>query len=291
MKSMLFDISEKIDEPIIDALREVNRVADALGISFFVVGAAARDIILKHCYGIEPRRMTRDIDLGVKVESWALFDRLMDSLIATKRFATTKDRQRLKFGELLVDIIPFGRIANGQYRISWPPEHEIIMSLVGFKEAYEHAIIVRLSSAPVLDIKIPSLPGLALMKLISWKEQYPKRKKDAHDLLLIMDKYEEAGIFERLYNEELELLQVENFDTRLSSIRLLGRHMALIADDHTSGIVMSILDAKAENVVLNNLTIDMLSGDIHREKQYDEIRVHIEKLGKGFIESTYSIRR
>ena len=31
---------------------------------------------------------------------------------------------------------PFGPITDENKKISWPPEHEIIMSLVGFEEAY-----------------------------------------------------------------------------------------------------------------------------------------------------------
>jgi predicted nucleotidyltransferase len=42
-------------------------IADSFGIAFFVVGAFSRDLILKHGYGIEPRRKTGDIDLGVEV--------------------------------------------------------------------------------------------------------------------------------------------------------------------------------------------------------------------------------
>ena len=67
---MFFDLSEKIDKKIVEALRTVKDAADTLGISFFVVGASARDIILQQCYGIEPPRRTIDIDLGVEVESW-----------------------------------------------------------------------------------------------------------------------------------------------------------------------------------------------------------------------------
>jgi predicted nucleotidyltransferase len=88
---MLFDLSKKIDELLIEALREIKKTADTLGISFFVVGATARDIILKHCYEIEPPRMTRDIDLGVEVESWELFNRLINSLVSTGKFAPTNE--------------------------------------------------------------------------------------------------------------------------------------------------------------------------------------------------------
>ena len=97
------------------------------------------------------------------------------------------------------------------------------MSMVGFEEAYEHSITFRLSSDPKLDIKLASLPGLAIMKLISWNEKYPNRKRDADDLLFIMNRYEEAGNTERLYGEDLFLLQEEKFDTKLAGTRLLGR--------------------------------------------------------------------
>lgn len=35
-----------------------------------IIQLIRRDFILKHCYGIESPRMTRDIDLGVEVASW-----------------------------------------------------------------------------------------------------------------------------------------------------------------------------------------------------------------------------
>ena len=67
MSNILFDLSGKIDQQTVAALSAVKGIADSQGIPFFVVGASARDLILKHCYGIEPPRMTADIDLGVEV--------------------------------------------------------------------------------------------------------------------------------------------------------------------------------------------------------------------------------
>lgn len=222
MSNILFDLSGKIDQKTVGALSAVKSIADFLNIPFFVVGASARDFILEHCYGIKPRRMTRDMDLGVEVASWEQYKQLTDSLMATDKFSSDKkEPQRLHFDFVLIDILPFGAITDEKRRISWPPEHEIFMSMVGFKEAYESSITVRLSTNPKLDIKLPTLPGLAIMKIISWKEKYPDRKRDAEDLLFIMHKYEEAGNFERLYEEEQELLQEENFDTRLAGIRVI----------------------------------------------------------------------
>ena len=284
MNNILFNLSGKIEKPIVNALYTLKKVADFLSIPFFVVGASARDLILKHCYGIEPPRKTGDIDLGVEVANWQQFKELTESLIATGQFFPTKETQRFLCGVILIDIVPFGPITDDNKKISWPPEHEIIMSMVGFKEAFEYSITVRLSSDPVLDIKLSTLPGLAIMKLISWKDKYPERKRDAGDLLLIMNKSEEAGNSERLYGEELPLLQEEDFDARMAGIRLLGRDMAKISDPQTFRIIKSILDGEIEDVSQYKLVSDMIRESGSLQARFGEILSRLEKLRQGIIE-------
>lgn len=284
MNNILFNLSGKIEKPIVNALYTLKKVADSLNIPFFVVGASARDLILKHCYGIEPPRKTGDIDLGVEAANWQQFKELTESLIATGQFFPTKETQRFLCGVILIDIVPFGPITDDNKKISWPPEHEIIMSMVGFKEAFEYSITVRLSSDPVLDIKLSTLPGLAIMKLISWKDKYPERKRDAGDLLLIMNKYEEAGNSERLYGEELPLLQEEDFDARMAGIRLLGRDMAKISDPQTFRIIKSILDGEIEDVSQYKLVSDMIRESGSLQARFGEILSRLEKLRQGIIE-------
>src|SRR4030066_259208 len=284
MTSISFNLSGKIEKPIVDALYLLKRIADSFGIPFFVVGAFSRDLILKHGYGIEPRRKTGDIDLGVEVVSWEQFEKLKESLIATSRFSLSPDKQRLRCGTILIDILPFGPITDKDKKISWPPEHEMTMSMVGFEEAYEYSITFRLSSDPELDIKLASLPGLAIMKLISWKEKYPNRKRDAEDLLLIMNKYEEAGNSERLYEEDLSLLQEEGFDTKLAGTRLLGRDMGKISDSKTILIVKGILDAETEEMSQYKLVSDMIRETGKADQRFDEILAQLMKLRQGFVE-------
>jgi predicted nucleotidyltransferase len=284
MTNILFNLSGKIEKPTVDTLYLLKGIADSFGIPFFVVGAFARDLILKHRYGIEPRRMTTDIDLGVEVASWEQFKKLKESLIATGQFSLTLEKQRLHCGTILIDILPFGPITDEDKKISWPPEHEIIMSMVGFEEAYEYSITVRLSSDPELDIKLASLPGLAIMKLISWKEKYPDRKRDAEDLLLIMNKYEEAGNSERLYGEELPLLLEEGFDTQMAGTRLLGRDMAKMSDPQTLRNIISILDAETGDQIHYRLVRDMIRETGRPETKFDEILRQLEKLRQGILE-------
>ena len=261
----------------------LKKVADSLSIPFFVVGAFSRDLILKHGYGIEPRRKTGDIDLGVEVANWEQFKKLKESLITTGQFFLTSEKQRLRCGTILIDILPFGPITDEDKKISWPPEHDVIMSMVGFEEAYEYSITVRLSSDPDLDIKLASLPGLAIMKLISWKEKYPNRKRDAEDLLLIMNKYEGAGNSERLYEEDLSLLQEEGFDTKLAGIRLLGRDMTKISNPETFRTIKGILDAETEEMSRYKLVTDMIRETGMSDTRFDEILLQLEKLKQGIV--------
>jgi predicted nucleotidyltransferase len=282
MKDILFNLSGKIDQQRLDALLTIKEESDILGVSFFVIGAFARDLILKH-YGITPHRMTGDIDLGINVNDWSQFKKLTDSLIATGKFSKTKEPQRFLFESIPIDIVPFGKIADEKVKINWPPEHKIFMSIVGFKEAFENSIIVRLNSNPELDIRVPTLPCIAIMKLISWNEKYPERPKDAEDLFFIMNEYEHVGSFDRLYSKEQDLLTEEDFDNQIASIRLLGRDMAMIADKDTADVIRSILDDKRNEP--HNLIKDVIRERKPFVDKFKMINIQFEKLKQGFIEA------
>jgi predicted nucleotidyltransferase len=66
----------------------------------------------------------------------------------------------------MIDIIPFGNISNIENQISWPPEYSVIMSVSGFEEVYQHATPIVVNHDPYLEIKVPTLPGLAVLALL-----------------------------------------------------------------------------------------------------------------------------
>ena len=57
-------IADKLPEGLTELYQVINKHATALGITYLVVGATARDIVLVHGYGANVERGTRDIDLG-----------------------------------------------------------------------------------------------------------------------------------------------------------------------------------------------------------------------------------
>jgi len=101
---------------------------------------------------------------------------------------------------------------------------------------------VRLRDDPILDINVVTLAGLVVMKIVSWNDGYPNRRKDAGDLALIMSKYLDAGNSERIYNEHSDLLEMEDFDYVIAGARLLGRDIATILSSALKDKVLEIID-------------------------------------------------
>lgn len=174
MNNISIDISGRIEPGRVSVLRSIKEVAEELDIHFFVVGAFARDVIFEHIHQIPAPRVTEDIDIGVEVASWEEFQRLTGALIERRLLTATKSPHRFIAGSFaaVVDIVPYGGISGETKRISWPPDHDMIMSMLGFEEAYQSALKVRLSSEPPLEILVPSVPALAFLKIISWADAY-----------------------------------------------------------------------------------------------------------------------
>ena len=223
MNENFLDLSEKIDSNALEALSLVAQIAESLNARFFVAGATARDAILKLGYDINTGRATVDLDLGVQVADWDHYDKLKEGLVATGRFHATREIHRLMYNDQIpLDFLPFGAIADSGGHLSWPPEHGVSMSVLGFEESYRHSLVVRLSSNPNLDIRFASVAGLALMKIISWNDRRLTSAKDATDLALIIHNYALAGNEKRLFDEVADLFESEEFDYEKAGARLLG---------------------------------------------------------------------
>ena len=69
---MNFQISsKKIDNPLlVELLRKVSYCFAEIGQDFFVIGATARDILIRQLVGISSGRKTRDLDLAIAIPDW-----------------------------------------------------------------------------------------------------------------------------------------------------------------------------------------------------------------------------
>ena len=83
--------SENIEHPLLKpVLEELIPVFQQRGITFYIIGAVARDIILDINNG-KSNRVTMDLDIAIAVDHWEDFENLSEDIIALPNF--TKDAQ------------------------------------------------------------------------------------------------------------------------------------------------------------------------------------------------------
>jgi len=235
-----------VDPSIVRVLRTLDPIAREVDCPYFVAGATARDLILVNIYGLRPGRATCDIDFGIAVRDWDRFALLKERLVATGDF--TSDRralQRLTYSDrtagfsIPVDRIPFRGVTAAAGTIEWPPSRDIVMNVAGFEEALASSIPVQIEED--LIVRVASIPGLMLLKLVAWSDRGRETDKDAADIYRLLTAYADAGNTDRLYDQEMDLLEAVGFDMQLAGAELLGRDVAHLCSPSALTLIRSVL--------------------------------------------------
>jgi predicted nucleotidyltransferase len=222
-----------VDPLALAILRQLDPVARALGIEYVVIGATARDILLGGVFRLETGRGTRDVDLAIAVDGWPAFEAMKTRLVATGAFVADQQIVHRLFhlrGERRgypIDLLPFGGIEDAGATIAWPPDRSIVISVAGYREAVDAAAAVEI--APSFVVRVVSLPGLALLKLLAWADRGAVDARDAIDLAMLLRRYQAAGNEDRLYGAEIAVLEAAGYNVDLAGPRLLGRDVARIS--------------------------------------------------------------
>ncbi|AOI57527.1 nucleotidyl transferase AbiEii/AbiGii toxin family protein [Burkholderia diffusa] len=238
-------------EPAAVALLQAVRAACAqLDAAFVVAGATARDILMWHVHGIRPVRATRDVDVAVCAVSWPFHERLVEALVATGHFARApKHQQKLLFDSgtqgfrTELDLVPFGPLEAPPGEIAWPPGGDFVLNVLGFQEAVDTALIV--SIAADIEVPVASLPALALLKLLAWKDRRARQNSDAYDLLFLLTHFHDAGNRERIWDIAPDLLEQHDFQPELAAAALLARDARRIASPQTHDAIRALLSDAA----------------------------------------------
>lgn len=284
MGNISHDLSNKLPQEQVNIIREVKQVSDSEDLNLFIVGAQARDLILQHAYGLPVHRRTNDIDFGIVVEDWDEFTKLKDKLIASEKFEphrTMKHRLVHKSG-LLIDLVPFGALEDPVGQIAWPPDFAIVMSTIGFREAYDNSIEVRI--AEDLTVNVASLAGLALLKLIAWDDR--RFERDAQDLGLMMRHYLDAGNADRVYTEQGDCVDLLNdeFDYDKVSARILGRDVGLLLSKASRPILEQVLSDVENQAGADALASAMIKGNANYHGDFDIAMEMLTELRTGVSE-------
>ena len=215
--------SEKIANPLlVELLKKLTDSFNRMGREFYVIGATARDIIIRQLIGTTSGRRTKDLDIAIAIPDWSVFDEIKEVLVADGFKKSTDMRQRFYYGEYELDIVPYG-VAKDDDNIYWPPEEEIAMSVKGFDEVLSEAITVNIDDE--FDIRVASLHGLFLLKFNAWLDRNIETSKDAEDMSFILSNYFMANLDRNVYTEVYDW---ENFDEYIVGGYWLARDLLLL---------------------------------------------------------------
>lgn len=260
-------LSIRADRPVdvvtLAILRGVATSAQELRLSYFVVGATARDLLLTNVYGINTGLATRDIDFALAVRSWAEFEGVRSRLANIEGFSLASNgaphriTYKHKNGTTYpLDLLPFRGVEDENSLISWPPDLKVMMSVLGYEEALASAVDVQIDS----EIRVPvaSLAGLAILKLIAWVDRGSETTKDALDLASLLRNYAAAGNMDRVYGEDIAALERVGYDINLVSPHLLGMDVRRISSP--------LIRAKVKEILNHQTSRERLA--LHMSKQY-----------------------
>ena len=176
---------------LFDTLQALHNCVTKLGLDLYVVGATARDLMMKMLDESPSKRKTRDLDVAIALSDWSQFDNLSKELLAN-HFQKEKAKQKFYYkgeqnkNDYEVDIVPFGDIAEDEV-IQWPPDSTPEMSVKCFTDVMNHSIPISVDEK--FTVHIAPLAGQFFIKLDSWMDRHDYNHKDADDMFFILDKF------------------------------------------------------------------------------------------------------
>lgn len=179
----MIDLSGRTDVPVDEeVLAELARTCGALGIEFFVIGAAARDLAIHALQQRAPLRATRDIDIAVAVRADAQFVELSERLMARRG-----SRHAFDVLEGEVDVVPFGGVETDR-TVRFADDH--LLDVNGFQEAHATSMMVRMPQGT--EVHVATAAAQTALKILAWRDRHHGNAKDGLDLAVILEALSEA---------------------------------------------------------------------------------------------------
>lgn len=164
-------------------VQEVANAAADLTLDIVLVGALMGEVTPEIEADYPRFRRTNDADFGLYVGDWATYNKLRDELLRREFKPEPHIEHRLKRGNALVDLIPYGSQIAPDGKLTWP-ESELEMTVTGFDEAC--AAARKSASSKAFPVPVITVPGFVLLKVIAYLDRKSqggnKHKDDAEDL-------------------------------------------------------------------------------------------------------------
>ena len=247
---------------LFDTLQALHNCVTKLGLDLYVVGATARDLMMKMLDEAPSKRKTRDLDVAIALSDWSQFDNLSKELLAN-HFQKEKAKQKFYYkgeqnkNDYEVDIVPFGDIAEDEV-ILWPPDSTPEMSVKCFTDVMNHSIPISIDGK--FTVNIAPLAGQFFIKLDSWMDRHDYNHKDADDMFFILDKFYMTSVM----NDQTPTEDVDdNEENLICGAQWIASIMrSILSTDHLnyySDKIKEELDKKTESQLIKDFIL--LYGD------------------------------
>lgn len=258
MTSTLLNIAGRIEPQLVAVLETISRVTAELSMTYVIVGATARDWVLHLGYEAPLRSVTKDLDLAIEVPDWTAFHALKSRLFQEGFTPSREEHSLLSPEKIKIDILPFGQLEDEASSIAWPPKGDVVMNMLGFREACEQAVSVRIKEAPDLDIPVVRPDGMVLLKLISWTDRAREdRHKDAMDIAYLLTSYEQIPSIQTAFYENEGIMEKYESDQTLGCAHLLGEHASSIASEGTHRMILRLANGELGRLNFDRLAEEM----------------------------------
>ena len=240
-----FDLSS--DEELRDLAVTVAAVLSATEEAgeIFLIGAAARDLLLHHAFSQRRGRLTLDVDVAVHVSSWNEFE-VIRRRLTSEGATAVNETHRFTIGDRLLDVVPFGDIEEN-HTITWS-RGKSVMNVLGFEEASANTVDVLLPGG--VAVRVATIPALLLLKFFAWEDRHvEKPAHDAVDIRQLITTYPDV-CRDLLYEDHIGILEVRGYDLDLAAAVLLGREVASIAGSDAHKAAWTILDREVSGEAL-----------------------------------------
>jgi predicted nucleotidyltransferase len=275
---MSLDISsDKFTHPLLKPiLLELTGYFKQAGISFFVIGATARDIVMK-LHNEKSGRLTYDLDIAITVNDWEQWQKVEEEIVSLGNFTKDADqKQRFLYKEeFQLDIVPFGEIMKQDSKIFWPPDESFAMSVLGFDAAEEASLKVKVDQE--IEIQIASLSGIFLLKITAWKDRNHKSNKDADDIGFILENYLSIND-QRAAENHYEEVYAEHQTIITGGATLLGIDVSEILKEYPDDLItikqilINTVDQKEYSLLINQII------ETHKMLSYEEVLESIQNI-------------
>lgn len=251
--------SELQNDLLAETLQELSLCYAELGAEVYVVGAAARDLAMRLLKMQNASRRTLDLDVAVLLQDWQQYEQL-SVILLQHHFIKSAEKQRFIYkgrngqNRYEVDIVPFGEITTDE-QVAWPPEGSPVMSVRCFHDIMQAADKVIVDND--FSFRIASLSGQFLIKLDTWQDRHLKTKKDAADMVYILQNvYVAYALNSNGLPPEIDI-NAEQFDVVVAGAEWIAADLKKILTaehrEYYSELLQQELDREEDSALINDM--------------------------------------